>query len=110
LPTACKTTILRSLKATLVVRNRITYGEELFAEIVVWAVPKPLAGSAHSYKYRLAFVAHGACVVRYDNEAGKGDHRHSRGTEARYRFSTLDQLFADFERDIRRYLDEDRHP
>lgn len=97
------------MKATLVVRNRITHGEELFAEIVVWLVPKALAGSAHVYKYRLAFVAHGQCVVRYDNEAGKGDHRHALGSEARYRFSTLNKLFADFERDIRRYLDEDRN-
>ena len=100
-------TILSSLKATLVVRNRITHGEELFAEIVVWLLSEPLAGSTHSFKYRLAFVAHGECVLRYDNEAGKGDHRHVRDSEARYRFSTLDKLFADFERDIRRYLDED---
>jgi len=103
-------TILHSLKATLVVRNRITHGEELFAEVVVWVVPEPLPGSVHNYKYRLAFVAHGTCVLRYDNEAGKGDHRHSRGSEARYRFSTLDKLFADFERDIRRYLHEDSNP
>ena len=94
------------MKASLLVRNRITYGDELFAEVVVWHVAQPLAGSMHTYKYRLAFVAHGACVLRYDNEAGKGDHRHTLGTEARYRFATLEKLFADFERDIRRYLDE----
>lgn len=109
--TAARTaTILRALKAALVVRNRITHGEELFAEIVVWLVPEPLDGSAHTYKYRLAFVAHGECVLRYDNESGKGDHRHARGSEARYRFSTLDKLFADFKRDVRRYLDEDSNP
>ena len=98
------------MKATLVVRNRIAHGDNLFAEIVVWLVPEPLAGSAHLYKYRLAFVAQGECVLRYDNEAGKGDHRHFNGSESRYRFSTLDKLFADFERDIRRYLDENRNP
>jgi hypothetical protein len=101
---------LRSLKATLVARNRITHGEEQFAEIVIWVVPEPLAGSSHNYKYRLAFVAHGVCVLRYDNETGKGDHRHSRGSEARYRFSTLDKLFADFERDVQRYLHENSNP
>ena len=98
--------ILRYLKASLLVRNRIAYGDELFAEVVVWHVAQPLAGSTHTYKYRLAFVAHGACVLRYDNEAGKGDHRHLTGTEARYRFATLDKLFADFEREIGSYLDE----
>ena len=101
---------MRVVKATLVVRHRITYEEEHFAEVVVWVVPQPLAGCLHTYKYRLAFVAHGECVLRYDNEAGKGDHRHAGGSEGKYRFSTLNKLFADFERDIRRYLDEDHHP
>jgi Family of unknown function (DUF6516) len=99
-----------AVKATLVVRQRIVYGEDRFAELVVWVVPQPLAGCTHTYKYRLAFVAHGDCVLRYDNEAGKGDHRHAGGKEGKYRFSTLDKLFADFESDIRRYLDEDNHP
>jgi hypothetical protein len=98
------------VKATLVVRQRIIYEEERFAEVVVWVVPEPVVGCSHTYKYRLAFVAHGECVLRYDNEAGKGDHRHVGGKEGKYRFSTLDRLFADFERDIRRYLDEDDHP
>jgi Family of unknown function (DUF6516) len=98
------------VKATLVVRHRIVYKEEHFAEVVAWVVAQPVAGCTHTYKYRLAFVAHGECVLRYDNEAGKGDHHHAGGSEGKYRFSTLDKLFADFERDIRRFLDEDHHP
>jgi hypothetical protein len=31
---------------------------------------------AHELWYRLALVVGGKCVLRYDNEAGKGDHRH----------------------------------
>jgi Family of unknown function (DUF6516) len=77
---------------------------------MAWVVAQPVAGCTHTCKYRLAFVAHGECVLRYDNEAGKGDHRHAGGSEGKYRFSTLDKLFADFERDIRRFLDEDHHP
>jgi hypothetical protein len=98
------------VKATLVVRHRIVHGEDRFAEVVVWVVPRPLAGCTHTYKYRLAFVVGGQCVLRYDNEAGKGDHRHASGREGSYGFTTLDRLFADFERDIRRVLDEDHHP
>jgi hypothetical protein len=90
------------------VRDRIAYADEAFAEIVVWLVPKPLPGSSHLYKYRLAFVVRGVCQLRYDNEAGKGDHRHSRGRESAYRFTSLDRLFADFEREARRLFDEDR--
>jgi Family of unknown function (DUF6516) len=97
------------LKAILLARTRIVYADAVFAEIVVWEVPRPLVGSMHSYKYRLALVSDGICVLRYDNESGKGDHRHTLNVEARYRFSTLDKLFADFERDIRRFIDENRN-
>lgn len=97
------------MKATLLTRNRIAHADEAFAEVVVWKVPQPLPGSLHLYKYRLAFVVAGICVIRYDNEAGKGDHFHVGDVETRYRFSSLDELFADFDRAIRRYQVEDRN-
>lgn len=46
-----------------------------FVEVMVWQLPEPLSGSTHSLKYRLACVVANECVLRYDNEAGKGDHR-----------------------------------
>jgi hypothetical protein len=45
----------------------------------------------------------GVCVVRYDNEVGKGDHRHFNGKESTYNFKTPDKLIADFKRDIARW-------
>jgi hypothetical protein len=42
----------------------------------------------------------GVCRVRYDNERGKGDHRHLGGVEAPYRFRSLERLLADFWRDV----------
>ena len=96
------------MKATLLTRTRIAYTDAAYAEIVVWKVPQPLVGSEHAYKYRLALVVDGLCILRYDNEAGKGDHRHTLKTESRYRFTSLDRLFLDFERDSRRFLNEDR--
>ena len=95
------------MKAVLLVRDRIAYADHAFAEIVVWQVPKPLPGSIHAYKYRLALVVRGVCLLRYDNETGKGDHRHVRGRESGYRFISVDRLFADFEREARRLFDED---
>lgn len=97
------------MKAKLLTQTRIAYAESSFAEIIVWEVPHPLVGSAHSYKYRLAFVVEGVCVIRYDNESGKGDHRHTLNGEVRYRFSSIDRLFADFDHDIRRFMNEYRH-
>jgi len=43
------------------------------------------------------------CRVRYDNERGKGDHRHLGEREEDYNFTTLEQLLADFERDVKEW-------
>ena len=95
------------MKATELFRRRIPYSEMAFAELVLWQLPAPLAGSTHSYKYRLAYVVGGTCVLRYDNESGKGDHRHFRGKESRYAFDGVDKLLTAFQRDIERINHED---
>lgn len=94
------------MKAKLLVKRRIVLSTDQFAEVVIWQVPKAITGSTHAFKYRLAFMASGKCVHRYDNETGKGDHRHIGESEKAYRFIGLDQLMADFERDIARWQDE----
>jgi hypothetical protein len=38
--------------------------------------------------------------VGYDNERGKGDHRHVQGRELVYRFTSPERLVADFLRDV----------
>jgi len=40
--------------------------------------------------------------VRYDNEAGKGDHRHVGKRERPYKFTSLEKLQADFWADVAR--------
>ena len=94
---------MANMKATLIARTRIVYGESAFAELVLWRVPAPVPGSTHEYKYRLAYVVDGVCVIRYDNEVGKGDHRHFGRAESKYSFSTIEALVAAFERDIARW-------
>ena len=86
--------------------RRVAVAEQAFAELVLWEIPQPVSGSTHHYKYRLAFVVAGACVLRYDNEAGKDDHRHVRGKEMKHRFVSVDQLVADFFEDVRRWHNE----
>jgi len=90
------------MKAAQLVDTRIVYSESAFAELVLWRLPKPIKGSAHAFKYRLAYVVRGECVLRYDNEAGKGDHRHFGKKESVYTFATPDRLIADFQKDIAR--------
>jgi hypothetical protein len=88
------------MPARLITRERQSLGDDLFKEVVIWRVPAPLCGSAHPFKYRLALVHAGQCVLRYDNEQGKGDHRHLGGTESPVTFVDLATLFAQFNRDI----------
>jgi len=98
------------MKAAPLLRTRIVFSQTAFAELVLWQVPKSVTGSTHGYKYRLAYVVDGVCVGRYDNEAGKGDHRHIDEKEGLYPFKTPDKLIADFQRDIARWNRENRHP
>jgi hypothetical protein len=69
-------------------------------EIVVWRLIEPLHPCTHMYKYRLYFGTSGICHVRYDNELGKGDHRHLDGAELPYQFVSLVRLLDDFQRDV----------
>ena len=62
------------MKATELLRTRIIFSEEAFAELVLWQLPKPVEGSTRDFKYRLAYVVRSECVVRYNNAVGKGDH------------------------------------
>ncbi len=94
------------MKPTELLRQRIVYAENKFAELVLWRLDQPLAGSRHSFKYRLAYVVNEVCVLRYDNEDGKGDHRHWGEKESAYNFSTPAKLLADFQHDIDRWNDE----
>ena len=107
LTTHAKSSTLLGVKAVQVVRDRIAYSDEIFAEVVVWRLAAPSQGSKHFYKYRLAYVVSGECVLRYDNESGKGDHRHFRGEEFKYSFRSIEQLLVDFHNEVRRMNHED---
>ena len=88
------------MKAALLQKSRVKLGDNRFADIVIWQVPVSVPGSLHSFKYRLALVVDGVCAMRYDNESGKGDHKHLGEQEVPYCFTTLDQLVDDFWADI----------
>jgi Family of unknown function (DUF6516) len=70
---------------------------------VIWQVPGGVRGRAHDYKYRLAFVVDGICVVRFDNEVGKGDHKHIGEAELPYVFVSPRKLVNDFWDEIERW-------
>lgn len=91
-------------KAHLLRQARYYVRDRAFVEIRIWHVPAPVRGSAHPYKYSLALIALEQCVLRYDNEAGKGDHRHLGDREEPFRFTDIDGLIAAFAADVEGWL------
>ena len=88
-------------KAILIHRSKISYPDGAIREMVVWQLPKPNKHRPHGVKYRFYYgLAEGTCLLKYDNETGKGDHKHIGNTEEFYSFVSVNKLFADFFADI----------
>ena len=95
-------------QARLLLRRKRLYDDGAISEIVLWHLAAPVLGSAHPFKYSLFYGYPGRRAVAYDNERGKGDHRHRDGMEAPYEFKSLDQLLADFAADVAALRAEER--
>lgn len=89
------------MKATLIFHKRQeAYGG--IVEMVIWRLPRSDPERPHGLKYRLYFGREGRRLVGYDNERGKGDHRHYESREEPYHFVSLEQLLRDFLDDVTR--------
>jgi len=89
------------MNARLIYREKYIYADGSVREMVLWQLPGKSVDRLHGLKYRLYYgLADGTCLVRYDNERGKGDHRHLRNKEAPYRFRNVESLMTDFLSDI----------
>jgi Family of unknown function (DUF6516) len=88
------------MQAKLLYRHRQGFDDGMIVEAVIWLLPNPIKGSRHHYKYRLYYGRPGQRIIGYDNERGKGDHRHYRGKEAVYRFVSPEKLMEDFISDV----------
>jgi hypothetical protein len=88
------------MNAELLFHQRIDYDDGAIVEMLLWRVPIPVPHSTHRLKYSLFYGRPGIREIGYDNERGKGDHRHFRGAETVYVFTTVEQLMADFWSDV----------
>jgi hypothetical protein len=88
------------MKAELLFHQRIDYDDGSIVEMVLWRVSSPVLASTHGLKYSLFYGRPGLREVGYDNERGKGDHRHFQGVESAYAFTTVERLMADFWSDV----------
>jgi len=77
-------------------------------QIRIWQLPAATAERPHGLKYSLFYGRPGERIVGYDNEAGKGDHRHYRDREELYAFVDFGTLIADFWRDVKREIENER--
>jgi hypothetical protein len=87
------------VKAALVLHTRFIDEEGAMVEMKVYKVPKTQT-APHGFKYSMVYVREGKRLLGYDNHERKGDHRHVKGETAPYRFTTVDQLIADFLKDM----------
>jgi len=92
------------MKAELHFDLEFDLNERSMVGVVIWRVPEPVRGSDHPYKYRAAFIVDGECVLRFDNEAGKGDHIHVGNKERPYEFVDPDQLMVDYWAEVDKWL------
>ena len=77
-------------------------------ELRLWRVPEPVPPSVHRFKYALFYGRAGSRLVLFDNERGKGDHKHIREVESAYVFTTPEALMADFLAAVRAVQREER--
>jgi hypothetical protein len=88
--------ILANMAAQLITRFKNVNPDGSILELVVWKVDTPVPPTEHGYKYRAVYVLDGQRIVGFDNERGKGDHRHLDGKELPYTFTSVEQLVEDF--------------
>lgn len=89
-------------RAILILSRKQVLADGAIIEIKIWRLPRITAERPHGLKYSLFYGRPGERIVGYDNEQGKGDHRHYRDREEPYPFASLERLIADFERDVMR--------
>ena len=85
----------------LIYREKFIYMDGSIREMVLWQLPEKSSDKPHGLKYRLYYgLSDGTCMVRYDNETGKDDHRHIGDQQEPYRFTNVETLVSDFLADI----------
>ena len=93
-------------KAELLIRQRDVLPNDVLIEVKIWKLPNTDAERPHGLKYSLYRGQRGRRLVGYDNERGKGDHRHILEREETLVFVSLEQLIEDFYTDAFRIIGE----
>ena len=93
-----------------IVGTKAKFPDGTILEMVAWELDQPVPGSRHHYKYRFFFGIPGKRLIGYDNERGKGDHKHIGGSEEPFEFTSLDQIILDFRHAVEGWRDANANP
>jgi len=88
------------MKSRLAFHDKAVYPDGSIIEMTIWELSEAVSGSKHMLKYSLFYGISEKRVIGYDNERGKGDHKHICEHEENYVFTTVEQLIADFLSDV----------
>ena len=78
------------MAAKLIYHEKFIYADGAIREMVLCQLPAKTSDRPHGLKYRLYYgLSDGTCMVRYDNESGKGKQKP-------YQFKDVETLVADF--------------
>ncbi len=88
------------MKAEKLFHDKATLPDGSIVEMTIWQLATADTERPHGLKYNLYYGHAGKRLVGYDNERGRGDHKHITGRELRYRFVSVEQLISDFLADI----------
>lgn len=92
------------MKAELLKQHHQRLPNGGLVEMKIWKLPCPVPPCEHAFKYRLVYVRDGIRIIGFDNERGKGDHKHLDGKQSAYHFVSIDQLLDDFLSEVERRL------
>ena len=85
------------MASRLLYREKYIYSDGALREMVLWQLSSRTPDKPHGMKYRLYYgLGDGTCLIRFDSESGKGDHKHIGSREKSYRFIDVETLVADF--------------
>ncbi len=88
-------------KAEKLLDERLLLDDGSILALRLWRVPEPVPPATHRFKYALFYGRPGERLVLFDNERGKGDHKHIREVENPYIFESVEKLIADFQEAVR---------
>ena len=94
------------MKAAKIFYDKVIFSDGAIVHMIIWQLPRSTQERPHGLKYSLFYGGQDGHIVGYDNESGKGDHKHIRDVQTRYKFVNVEAMVTDFLADVERIRNE----